>query len=169
MSVYLISDRAAGVCKIGFSRSPRRRLAILQTSSAAHLELEAVIPGDQQCERDLHACHASAHVMREWFRITPEISQLIGHFRCGAPARQAVRSVHQNAATKIIEQLGGPSKVAAETGFPVTTVHSWVRSDRIPHWRRAPLMDLAKRLGVPLTVADFPDASAQSAQQDAAA
>lgn len=71
-------------------------------------------------------------------------------------------------ATKIIEQLGGPSKVAAETGFPVTTVHSWVRSDRIPHWRRSSLLELADRLGVPLSEKDFPDAIART-QQDAAA
>ena len=46
MSVYIITDRAAGLAKIGYSQTPKKRLTMLRTSSAADLRLEAVIPGD---------------------------------------------------------------------------------------------------------------------------
>lgn len=72
-------------------------------------------------------------------------------------------------AADIIDRLGGLSKVSQETGFPITTVHSWTRSNSIPHWRRDALLELAARTGTELTAEQFPDASARSANQDAAA
>jgi len=66
-------------------------------------------------------------------------------------------------AAEIIDRLGGSSKVSQETGFPVTTVHSWARSNSVPHWRRPPLIELAARNGWKLTAADFPDRTAERA------
>lgn len=57
----------------------------------------------------------------------------------------------------ILDALGGVTAVANETGIPLTTVHSWKRADFVPHWRRPILVDLAERLGKPVTSASFPD------------
>lgn len=92
MSVYVITDRAAGVCKIGFSKTPLRRLAMLRTSSAADLDLEAVIPGDRNCEADLHAEHSANLVRREWYKISPAIEQLIAAFPRGFANRRSLRT-----------------------------------------------------------------------------
>lgn len=59
-------------------------------------------------------------------------------------------------ASHIIKALGGATEVARETGFPMTTVHSWTRSNFIPAWRREHLLELAKRKNVELRPEQFP-------------
>lgn len=61
----------------------------------------------------------------------------------------------------IIEHLGGTSKVAADINLPLTTVHSWERANSVPEWRRPALIALAKKRRKPLTLSDFPPASAR--------
>lgn len=56
----------------------------------------------------------------------------------------------------ILEKLGGYAFVAAKTKTPATTVHSWQRSNFVPHWRRPGLITLAKRAKIALSDADFP-------------
>lgn len=50
----------------------------------------------------------------------------------------------------IIDLLGGPTVVARSIGAPVTTVHAWKTSGRIPRWRRAAIAGLARAEGVAL-------------------
>lgn len=69
--------------------------------------------------------------------------------------------------SNILEQLGGVAAVANETGIPFTTVHTWKRTDYVPHWRVPTLVDLATRLGVEIAEADIPVRRPPS--QDAAA
>ena len=47
----------------------------------------------------------------------------------------------------IFSELGGPTKIAHGTGYPVQTVHDWLRKEpaEIPPWRRAAVLDLARR------------------------
>lgn len=47
---------------------------------------------------------------------------------------------------RIFEALGGVTAIARETGNPVQTVHSWKAEGNIPHWRRAAVIEAAKRL-----------------------
>jgi hypothetical protein len=47
---------------------------------------------------------------------------------------------------RIFVTLGGPTAIARETGDPVQTVHSWKVKGNIPHWRRAAVIEAAKRL-----------------------
>lgn len=61
----------------------------------------------------------------------------------------------------IIDELGGTSKVAADIGLPLTTVHSWGRANFIPEWRRPALIKLAKKRRKPLALDDFPPTSAR--------
>lgn len=49
----------------------------------------------------------------------------------------------------IFKTLKGPTKIADGTGFPVQTVHSWINKKpaEIPPWRRAAVLDFARRDG----------------------
>ena len=131
MSVYIITDRAAGVCKIGYSQMPKKRLTMLRTSSAADLQLEAVIPGDLNCERDLHAEHSAAHVRREWFTVTDAIEALIAAFPVGESWRERPRG-------KDLARLCGISKTYASdilVGRQPPSIDLAVRIFRATGWK----------------------------------
>ena len=48
----------------------------------------------------------------------------------------------------IFMALGGATAIAAETGDPVQTVHSWKSKGSIPRWRRPSLLEVARRKSV---------------------
>ncbi len=58
--------------------------------------------------------------------------------------------------SEIFEQLGGATAISAETGIPITTVHGWKRSGRLPHWRVEALVSLAEKLGKQLDPSQVP-------------
>lgn len=60
----------------------------------------------------------------------------------------------------ILNRLGGYATVATEGRIPATTVHSWQRSNFVPEWRRPTLLAIAKKKGVGLSEADFPERAA---------
>lgn len=103
MSVYVITDRAAGLCKIGYSQTPLRRLSTLRCASASDLRLEGVIPAARQGERDLHRRFRHLRRAREWFALDVEVEALIAAFPNGkAPRADRLRSpanVHPSAAS----------------------------------------------------------------------
>lgn len=51
----------------------------------------------------------------------------------------------------IFKELGEATAIAVETGDPVQTVHSWKAKGNIPRWRRASLLDVARRKGKELS------------------
>lgn len=82
MSVYFITAREVGMVKIGCAYEPHRRLAYMQTASPVELTLEAMLPGAYQEERGLHAQFAEHRVRGEWFKIVPEIEEMIAASIC---------------------------------------------------------------------------------------
>jgi hypothetical protein len=52
-----------------------------------------------------------------------------------------------NIVDRIFDALGGATVIAGETGDPVQTVHSWKKNGNIPHWRRAAVIEAARKLG----------------------
>lgn len=62
----------------------------------------------------------------------------------------------QSIITHIFETLGGASAIAHGTGFPVQTVHSWVKKEPvgIPPWRRADVLGFAQRAGLVSSLSD---------------
>lgn len=64
---------------------------------------------------------------------------------------------------QIMDELGGFAKIADATGIPPSTVHSWKRSGFIPEWRRPALVALAKKAKKPLSLQDFPEKPARTA------
>lgn len=73
--VYFISRGDA--IKIGFSRTPRERLAALQTQHPEALELMAAVPGTVRHERSLHQKFDHLRITGEWFQVTPELSEYV--------------------------------------------------------------------------------------------
>jgi hypothetical protein len=64
-------------------------------------------------------------------------------------------------ALDIIQLLGGVTAVKTHLGVPLTTVSSWGRSNQIPEWRQGAMLELANRLNVALSTADFPPPEAR--------
>lgn len=75
--VYFIQAGNGGDIKIGFSVSPGRRLAALQTGSAMHLSLLGVVAGPQSFELAVHTKFRAHRVKGEWFRPAPDILAFI--------------------------------------------------------------------------------------------
>lgn len=77
MSVYLVTCREMGLVKIGHAAQPKRRFQGFKTGSPAELVLEATFEGGAKEERELHTRFAEHRERGEWFRLCPEIEELI--------------------------------------------------------------------------------------------
>jgi len=149
MSVYIIHAPAISRVKIGYASNPRKRFSGLRTSSPVDLELLAVIPGDRDCERALHARFSVYRCDGDWFDATPAIMGFAANFpSAGAGRIRASRSTKASDVAVFIDQLGGTVKVAAALELSPTTVSSWKSSNSIPRWRRKDLLALASEANV---------------------
>jgi hypothetical protein len=75
--VYVIEG--AGLYKIGFSATPRRRLAGLQSSSPVELRLVGVIEGTRSDEAQWHYLLRERRRHGEWFDLTEEeVNHVLG-------------------------------------------------------------------------------------------
>lgn len=75
--VYFIEALGIGHIKIGWSINPLKRLAQLQTGSAARLQLLGYIPGKKPFEQKLHKDFAHLCHHDEWFHGTEELRSYI--------------------------------------------------------------------------------------------
>jgi hypothetical protein len=66
--VYFVRCPATGLVKIGYATNVRKRLAGLQTGSAAKLELLCTVDPVRYPERTLHHRFRADRVHGEWFR-----------------------------------------------------------------------------------------------------
>lgn len=70
--VYLIEATDTKVVKIGFSLTPQKRLAQLQTGSSVPLRMIGAWPGSLDLERKLHERLSAFRVAGEWFYLPAE-------------------------------------------------------------------------------------------------
>lgn len=160
MSVYIITDRAAGHCKVGYSQTPLKRLSMLRTSSPAALALEAVVPGDLENERQLHRALRRHHVAREWFEIGEDVERLIAAFRPaerkgpGAP-RKLLGPVSRYSET-LAAYLGDPENtqvaLASAIGKTQAAVARYANGKRFPDADTAREIDRATGGAVPFGI-----------------
>jgi len=77
--IYFVQDDSLFHIKIGFTSDveAEKRMAALQTGSAAGLTLLLTLPGDRTEETRLHNLFADAHVQGEWFKPTSPLLQFI--------------------------------------------------------------------------------------------
>lgn len=86
--IYIIKDKKADLCKIGYSCNPIERIRSFQIGKD-NLETILIMPGDRSKERKLHECFSHRRVNHpnpkgfigngwtEWFRLGPsEISKI---------------------------------------------------------------------------------------------
>jgi len=83
--VYFIHGVGTDRIKIGKSASVLGRISGLKTSSPVPLRLVAIEPGYTELERDLHARFANIRSHGEWFRLTPELTEVIQQARRKTP------------------------------------------------------------------------------------
>ncbi len=77
-SVYFIQEAATGAIKIGVSRFPLRRLAVLQTAACADLRILALVPGCSFTEeRWAHAKFSHLRIGGEWFLGVDELLSFV--------------------------------------------------------------------------------------------
>jgi hypothetical protein len=85
MSVYFITDRKAGMVKVGCAYDPYDRLKTLQCANPNKLKIEALLRGSHKRERELHTALKKYRVRGEWFRLCPETEAVIREI--GRPSR----------------------------------------------------------------------------------
>jgi hypothetical protein len=77
MSVYFITCREQGICKIGKAKNPKARRSSLQTAFPTRLVLEGTLPGGVALERKLHQRFAKFRLSGEWFRLNDKLEEAI--------------------------------------------------------------------------------------------
>jgi Meiotically Up-regulated Gene 113 (MUG113) protein len=84
--VYLAYS--AGRIKIGTSMDVGVRKRGLNTQSPHPVTIILTIPGDCKLERKLHFCLGGVRVHGEWFKITPEMRELLAASLCRTGLRK---------------------------------------------------------------------------------
>jgi hypothetical protein len=75
---YVYFARAADAYKIGITSEPARRMQVLERQIGMPLYLEALVPGNLDVERRLHARFAVGQLHGEWFhRSTPGLEEMV--------------------------------------------------------------------------------------------
>jgi hypothetical protein len=74
--VYFVEDDT-GLVKIGFSKTPGTRVAIMATNSGHVLKMLAYFPGNTQKEHSVHERFKEEHHHGEWFKTSGRISSYI--------------------------------------------------------------------------------------------
>lgn len=75
--VYIIRAGEDGPIKIGWSRTPARRLIDLQGAHSETLWIMGLIPGSMEYEKELHKRFAKMRLRGEWFRADRTLPHLL--------------------------------------------------------------------------------------------
>lgn len=87
--VYFIQEGTDGPIKIGFTGSPRGRLAALPVCNAKPLRIVAQCPGSSEDEKRFHGRFSHLRIIGEWFRPADDLLEAISGFR-GADEEEAL-------------------------------------------------------------------------------
>lgn len=75
--IYFVEAEGCGRLKIGFSKTPERRIADLRTMGGAPINVLAVVYGCQKTERRLHECFKAERQHGEWFAISERLQRFV--------------------------------------------------------------------------------------------
>jgi hypothetical protein len=81
--IYVVQRGIGGPIKVGFSRTPTRRISELQRQSPEPLVLREIYLGDRRCEASIHQELAPYRMNGEWFQ--PSASALVHEAYWGSP------------------------------------------------------------------------------------
>ena len=110
--IYFIKDTVSLAIKIGYSKTPKKRLGALQTANASKLMLLGTISGTESDEVSYHSRFAQYRLQGEWFRgeIIEEVLEIIAsHKKLRLEMRR--KTVTETTTT----QPNGQSEVAADS------------------------------------------------------
>lgn len=79
-----------GPVKIGITKNVEKRLMALSVWSPFPLEIIVWVPGTLEDEKLLHSTFADSHSHREWFAVTPELTDAIEKIKRGTPIVEAI-------------------------------------------------------------------------------
>jgi len=77
--VYLMTDSANGLTKIGFSKNPKVRERTLQSEKPSTALLD-YWPGNSEKEKTLHGIFAGKRIRGEWFNLSQDDIAFISNF-----------------------------------------------------------------------------------------
>lgn len=83
--IYFMTARDIGRVKIGYSRDPARRKAIIQTNCPARIEIEATVEGERDLETEFHRAFRVWRRHGEWFELCPVIEMAIRFLNSNDP------------------------------------------------------------------------------------
>lgn len=118
--IYLIAIDDLGLCKIGYAKNVRRRIATLQTGCPFAYRLIAEREGDEALERSIHRAAASYRKRGEWFTLCDSVVEAFH-------SSGMVRTGHSEVVIRI-----GVDAIAMGLGVSRHTVRSWIQRDSIP-------------------------------------
>lgn len=75
--LYAIQAGEDGPIKFGVAKSPRARLAELQTGNPNRLKLLVAVEMEHRCERLIHSWLRDERLVGEWFRVTAKTLSLL--------------------------------------------------------------------------------------------
>lgn len=67
--------------KVGFATDAMQRVHTLQTSLPVDLEIELILPGTKEQEKEIHALLAEHRERREWFRLEHPVQEFLDDLR----------------------------------------------------------------------------------------
>jgi hypothetical protein len=79
--LYVIANTQRTVAKVGYSKSPERRLKQLQTGHPDKIVLLATHPGSIADERRFHDWLSPSRSSGEWFRWSDKIDTILAKWR----------------------------------------------------------------------------------------
>jgi len=143
--VYAISDDR-GFVKIGWSKTPERRLAEMNVPTPGKLELIGYAAGTKDHEAELHCLLADWKERGEWFRHDGPVRSFTNMLPAGAKPDQ--RSSRESAhvvpiVRRAAKSVGGLVRLAEALGIKHQTFYSW---QSIPASR---VRDIERVTGIP--------------------
>lgn len=138
MTGFVYFLRCGDFVKVGYSRTPDVRVAMLKCATPYKVEKIAVLPGTRAHEQAAHRVLASVHHVREWFHWGPEVQQIITeglpHPDVDAEHFRRLAVIAENRMLHIRKELLKltQSEMAVVTGVSQATVSRWETGELEP-------------------------------------
>ena len=126
MPVYMIRAGEDGPVKIGRAEDPKERLSNLQVGHWEKLRIIRLFDGSVDEEAALHARFLGLHIKGEWHSFSQEMMQDVGLRELALPKTERL-SKYDPALRAVLENVGGPTLLAAHLGIGASAVTQWTK------------------------------------------
>lgn len=105
--VYFISAEDTNLVKIGYSKDPIKRLAVLQHMSPIKVGFLKIVRGDRQKEHEIHVKLQDCRSHGEWFRFTSKLLKIMKSYgEANIIYQRAVPDIHYKTFNELINIEG---------------------------------------------------------------